>query len=234
VKRGILLTAAALTAATIGAWTPATAQAQEPPGAQAQAPAQAEPVPTLDAYTATVTPEQAAALSEQGVDVVAAQPTADGEALQVDAVASAADRDRIAERTGVDLRLERNEQGQTARQAATAQAQAGYTVWRSWDEPGGIRDEIDQIARDNRNLVKKVVLGTTYQGRQIVALKVTQDARRVSDGAFCTIVCTCWAVSTKPVSGSSTAAPKTTPITRPLVSTSGPPELPERTSARTV
>ena len=44
-----------------------------------------------------------------------------------------------------------------------------------------------------------------------------------------------WApVSTNPVSESSSAAPKTTPITLPSGRIIGPPELPDRTTARTV
>ena len=66
---------------------------------------------------------------------------------------------------------------------AAAQAAAGFTVWRSWDEPGGIRDELYRLARDNPQLVKLVVLGRTYQGRELIALKVTQGARGVRDGS---------------------------------------------------
>ena len=57
---------------------------------------------------------------------------------------------------------------------------------------------------------------------------------RVSPGAACTARDTWSTVSTKPVSLSSSAAPNTTPITRPDGSIIGPPELPERTVARTV
>jgi hypothetical protein len=184
VKRGILLAAAALAVASIGATAPAGGQTGQAPGQQPDDPpgaaTAAQAVPPLDAYTATVTTEQAAALADEGVDVVSARPAGDG--VEIDAVASEADRVRIRERTGVDLRLERNAEGQTARQAAAAQAQAGFQVWRSWDEPGGIRDELDQLAADNPNLVKRVVIGHTYGGREIVAIKVTQDARRSRDG----------------------------------------------------
>jgi hypothetical protein len=62
-------------------------------------------------------------------------------------------------------------------------AVGGFTVWRSWDEPGGIRDELYDIARRNPQLVKLVVLGRTHQGREIIALKVTQGARGVRDGS---------------------------------------------------
>ena len=58
----------------------------------------------------------------------------------------------------------------------------GFTVWRSWDQTGGIRDELYTIAGQNPQLVKLEVLGHTYQGRELIALKVTQGAVEMPDG----------------------------------------------------
>ena len=66
---------------------------------------------------------------------------------------------------------------------AAAQAVGGFNVWRSWDEPGGIRDELYEVARRNPQLVDLDVIGRTYQGREIIALKVTQGARGKRDGS---------------------------------------------------
>src|SRR5262249_45729441 len=77
----------------------------------------------------------------------------------------------------------RNAKGQTVRQQAEAQAAAGFTVWRSYDQPGGIRDELYSIAAKNPNIVKLEVIGKTIQGRDILALKVTKNARAVADGS---------------------------------------------------
>ena len=49
------------------------------------------------------------------------------------------------------VRLKRNAKGQTVTEQAAAQAAAGFDVWRSWDEPGGIRDELYQVARATRS-----------------------------------------------------------------------------------
>jgi Zinc carboxypeptidase len=84
---------------------------------------------------------------------------------------------------GVRVRLTRNDRGQTVTQQAAAQAAGGFNVWRSWDEPGGIRDELYAVARRNPQLVKLEVLGETHQGRELIALKVTQGARGVRDGS---------------------------------------------------
>ena len=71
----------------------------------------------------------------------------------------------------------RNGKGQTVSEQAARQAAGGFNVWRSWDEPGGIRDELYEVARRNPQLVKLEVLGHTHQGREIIALKLTQGAR---------------------------------------------------------
>ena len=78
---------------------------------------------------------------------------------------------------GITVRLLRNDKGQTVTEQARIQALNGFTVWRSWDEPGGIRDQLYDIASRNPQLAKLVVLGKTHQGREIIALKLTQGAR---------------------------------------------------------
>ena len=57
-----------------------------------------------------------------------------------------------------------------------------YDVFRSYSEPGGIKDEMMSLAAQYRGLAKLVVIGQSGQGQDIVALKVTKDARNVRDG----------------------------------------------------
>ena len=73
------------------------------------------------------------------------------------------ERDRLASE-GIKLELIRNDKGQTVRQQAAAQAAAGFTVWRSYDQPNGIRDELYSIAAKNPNIVKLEVIGHTLRG----------------------------------------------------------------------
>ena len=47
---------------------------------------------------------------------------------------------------GVKVSLVRNGKGQTATEQAARMALGGFSVWRSFDEPGGIRDELYEIA----------------------------------------------------------------------------------------
>src|SRR5215218_2483218 len=134
----------------------------------------------LDMYRATLDAGQVAKLRQQGYDVASVRQS--GAGTQVDLVLSASERERLASQ-GIKLGLIKNGKGQTVRQQAELMAAAGYTVYRSYDEPGGIRDELYRIAQRNSSIVKLEVIGHTVQGREIIALKVTKNARTVADGA---------------------------------------------------
>ncbi|GAA1729437.1 M14 family metallopeptidase [Isoptericola hypogeus] len=134
----------------------------------------------LDVYTATVSADEMALLAQEGVDVSDQRQVAAG--VQLDVVLPESQADRLRSH-GVDLSLKRVEGGQTVRQFAATQADDGFDVWRSYDEPGGIRDQLYAAARKNPQLVKLVVLGHTAQGREILAVKLTQGARGKRDGA---------------------------------------------------
>jgi hypothetical protein len=130
-------------------------------------------------YKATVDAARLQTLQRGGYDVASVRETAGG--AEVALVLTDAERDRLRGQ-GVRLDVYRDRQGRTQRQRAAVQAAAGFTVWRSYDEPGGIRDQMYALARRNPQLVKLEVLGKTRQGREYIALKLTQDAREVPDG----------------------------------------------------
>jgi hypothetical protein len=134
----------------------------------------------LEMYTATVDRATIGKLAHESFDIAATEQVAGG--VRVDLVLSARDRDRLAAQ-GVKLALKRNKDGLTVQQQAAAQAASGYTVWRSWDEPGGIRDELYEIAQKHPSIVKLEVIGHSRQGREIIALKVTKNAKQLADGA---------------------------------------------------
>jgi Zinc carboxypeptidase/Immune inhibitor A peptidase M6 len=120
------------------------------------------------------------AQATQGVELAGVERTARG--IRAEAVLT---RDQVSKlrASGVRVKLTRNKKGQTVAQQFAAQAAGGFNVWRSWDEPGGIRDELYDVARRNPQLVKLEMLGRTHQGRELIALKVTQGAREVRDGS---------------------------------------------------
>ena len=133
----------------------------------------------LDAYTAVVPADELSVISEQGIDVSGARPVAAG--IELDMVLDRAQADRLRGQ-GVELKLTRVKGGKTVQQFAAAQAANGFNVWRSYDEPGGIRDQLYAAAKKNPQLVKLEVLGHTGQGREIIAVKLTQGARGIPDG----------------------------------------------------
>ena len=83
----------------------------------------------------------------------------------------------------VNVSLLRNSKGQTARQAAAAQLSSGFNVWRDYDGSDRLRAYLYDVARRNPQLTKLEVIGHTGQGREIIALKMTQGAREVPDGS---------------------------------------------------
>ena len=74
-------------------------------------------------------------------------------------------------------------QKQAGRAAAGQRSASGDAVFRSYSEPGGIRDEFVATAAAHPDLVKLVVIGKTVQGQDIIAVKVTKDARHQRDGS---------------------------------------------------
>ena len=134
----------------------------------------------LDMYAATVDAATAASLTKQGYDVANSKLNADG-TVTISLILSPKERAQLR-KDGVRANAVRDDKGRTSRQRALAQAAAGFDVWRSYDEPGGIRDELYAIAKKNAGFVKLEVIGHTIQGREIIALKVTQSAKGTPDG----------------------------------------------------
>jgi len=134
----------------------------------------------LEMYVATVDSATYESLVQGGFDIASVETTVEG--VRVALVLTTAERNQLRKQ-GVDLELFRDRKGRTQTELAALQEAEGFDVYRSWDEPGGIRDELFRIARRNPNLVKLEVLGETHQGREYIALKVTQGARGIRDGA---------------------------------------------------
>jgi hypothetical protein len=145
----------------------------------AAASAQAASRHGLDMYTAKAVAKSLAVIQSGGYDVAESHL---GGGDRVDLVLTAQEAERLRAR-GVDVSLKRNGRGQTVREQADAMAAAGYQVYRSYDEAGGIRDELYALAKRYPAIVKLEVIGRTLQGREIIALKVTKNAGQLADGA---------------------------------------------------
>ena len=133
----------------------------------------------LDMYTAKADAESLAAIRSGGYDIAESHL---GGGSTLDLVLTSREAGRLRAQ-GVNLSLKRNGKGQTVRQQADAMAVGGYQVYRSYDEQDGIRDELYALAKRHPNIVKLVVIGKTVQGREIIALKVTKNAKQLSDGS---------------------------------------------------
>jgi hypothetical protein len=134
----------------------------------------------LQVYSAVVNGAELGSMDEKGYDVTVRRRSARG--IHVQLVLTRTQRAEL-DAQGVQTRLTRVRGGKTVKQFAAAQAANGFSVWRSWDEPGGIRDELRDVAARNPQLAKLVSLGTTIEGREILALKLTQGARGTPDGS---------------------------------------------------
>jgi hypothetical protein len=120
------------------------------------------------------------ARATQGLELAGLRYTRRG--IRADVVLTSGQRAKLVA-SGVKVRLKRNRRGRTVSAQAAAQAVGGYNVYRSWDEPGGIRDGLYRVARSNPDVVKLKVLGRSVQGRELIALKVTRSARQKRDGS---------------------------------------------------
>ena len=119
-------------------------------------------------------------LVREGYDVAATRP-APGPALEADLVLSPSD---VAALRAAGLKLEpwRNAEGRSVLDLARAQARDGFTVWRSWDEEGGIADELAELATAHPDLVERRIIGDSVEGRDIVALRLTAGGGSVPAG----------------------------------------------------
>ena len=123
-----------------------------------------------------VSDEQLSALAAQGFELTGVRAVAGGTEVQL--VASKAQRAQLR-RDGIKTELTRVKGGKTVKEFAAEQSENGFTVWRSWDEPGGFRDQMYAAARNNNGIAKLEQLGTTYQGRELLALRLTAGARGI-------------------------------------------------------
>ncbi|GIJ22534.1 M14 family metallopeptidase [Micromonospora lutea] len=134
----------------------------------------------LEVYVGTVEPAQLHQLREAGVDLGHdAKPDQAGR-TEIETVLSRGQADRLA-RKGVKLKVKKV-RGKDASQVLREQGAAGWQAFRSYSEPGGIRDEITATAARYPKLTKVQTIGRSGQGKPILAMKVTRNAKNTRDG----------------------------------------------------
>jgi hypothetical protein len=139
-------------------------------------PAAATGADTLGVYVGSLTPAQLAQLRAIGIDhdEAAITPAAGG-AVTVETILSTRQAQRLTA-AGVPLRLK------PTPSAARSRAAAAPTVFRPYNAPGGLREELEATAAKFPRLAKLVTIGKTLRGVPIEAVKVTRDARSTPDG----------------------------------------------------
>ena len=133
-------------------------------------------------YAADVTGTQAAELKDQGFDLEEAiVDPADTGTREVQIVAT--DKQKAAlESDGIDLQ---SLAGDTplAKSASLGNSPNQYfNVYRSYMEPGGIKDEMIAVANANPDVMKLEEIGRSTLNKPIYAIKMTENARSTPDG----------------------------------------------------
>ncbi|MFI9616145.1 M14 family zinc carboxypeptidase [Streptomyces sp. NPDC052023] len=82
------------------------------------------------------------------------------------------------EQQGVDLT-----EHKLSAQARARVAAAGDGVFRPYSGKGNLKEEILRTGQEHPSLTKVVSIGKTLQGQDILALKLTRNAKRTKDGA---------------------------------------------------
>lgn len=122
----------------------------------------------LEVYEGRMDAATLGALRAEGVDVEELPTSPDG---SVEVVLAAEQARRLA---GIGIELERRAPADT-----TA---ADPEVFRPYSGAGGLKEDLEQIARDHPGITELVKVGKSVRGKDIVALRVTRRARDIPDG----------------------------------------------------
>lgn len=165
-----ILAASALVFGTTLAVLPAAAQAQPGPGAASGA-------DEVRVYDADITREQVPLVLAAGQDAHELTERApETGTARVELFLSGGQAEELAAQ-GVKLA----ERKVPAQGLARAKA-AGDGVFRPYSGKGGLQEEILRTAQENPGLTKVVSIGKTVQGKDILALKVSKNAKKTKDG----------------------------------------------------
>ena len=137
---------------------------------------------SLEVYVVEARTDQVGALGEAGIDTqeIRQEPTGKGR-FRFDAVVTERQADQLRAQ-GISATLKRIN-GKKASDVARAQNLAGYTVFKSYSETGGIADELRAAAAAYPSIAKLETVGQSVNGQDILALKVTRNANSTADGS---------------------------------------------------
>ncbi|MBW9214448.1 immune inhibitor A [Mumia sp. zg.B53] len=145
-----------------------------------KAPTDSPPV-DLEIYSATVDAKGLDLLAEAGVDRSHDVVSSKGGKAEVEVVLPPSQARKLREE-GVDLKVKKID-GVKASTLSARQSAAGYDVFTSYSEAGGIRDDMVAATKRYPRLTKLVKAGKSGTGQDILAVKVGKNASKSRDGS---------------------------------------------------
>ena len=135
----------------------------------------------LEVYVVETSPGDLEKLNEVGLDTdhTGQSKGAKGK-VRLDAVITGRQADKLRAE-GLSVRVKKVN-GRNASDEAQRQNLAGYDAYRSYSEDGGIADELRETAAAYPAITKLVTIGQSVNGQDILALKVTKNAKVLKDG----------------------------------------------------
>ncbi|MEV7191807.1 M14 family zinc carboxypeptidase [Streptomyces sp. NPDC093510] len=151
------------------------------PHAQADGPANApaaDDPAAVNVYQAEVTKKQIPILVEAGQDAheLAGQISGNG-AGRVELYLTEGQAEAV-ERKGIEL-----SEHKVSKAAQKRIEAAGDGVYRPYSGKGGLQEEIVRTGQANPGITKVVSIGKTLQGKDILALKISKNAKKAKDGS---------------------------------------------------
>ena len=147
--------------------------------------AAAAPAPQLDVYAGDIPRDALGKLVELGIDrhelELSASKAGGSSTVHVETILSGRQAEQLADQ-GITV-TPKELDGQTATQRATALAAEGYTVFKKYSGPGGLKEEFTRTAARHPLLTKLISIGKTTNGEDIVAIKISAGARFTRDGS---------------------------------------------------
>src|SRR5262245_56116214 len=82
-----------------------------------------------------------------------------------------------------EVQLWRNADGLTSSELAAQQSASGFKVWRDYDGPDGLEQYMHDLENANPDILDLEVIGQSRQGRDVLALRLTNEANNVDKPA---------------------------------------------------
>ncbi|HEX6027065.1 MAG TPA: M14 family zinc carboxypeptidase, partial [Solirubrobacter sp.] len=136
----------------------------------------------LAPYQAQVTADEVAVLKDRGFDVGEGGFDSSKSSAQTVEFAATSKQVEQLDKLGIEAEPLPSEKPVAKSAALGDSPNPFFNVYRSYMEPGGIKDEMIALANANPDVMKLEQIGTSTLGKPIYVIKMTADARNVPDG----------------------------------------------------